>query len=44
VAVGLPVTAVNQTIPAPASAPIPANARTTANLVLIIGPDLAAHA
>jgi hypothetical protein len=44
VAVGLPVTAVNQTIPAPATAPIPANARTTANLVLIIGPNLAGSA
>jgi hypothetical protein len=44
VAVGLPVTAVNQTAPAPASAPIPAAERTTANLVLIIGPDLAGSA
>jgi hypothetical protein len=41
VAVALPVTAVNQTVPAPASAPIPAAVRTTANLVLVIGPDLA---
>jgi hypothetical protein len=44
VAVALPVTAVNQTVPAPASAPIPAAARTTANLVLVIGPDLAGSA
>jgi hypothetical protein len=44
IAVGLPVTAVNQTVPAPASAPIPAAERTTANLVLIIGPDLAGSA
>jgi hypothetical protein len=44
VAVGLPVTAVNQTAPAPATAPIPAAERTTANLVLIIGPDLAGSA
>ena len=44
VAVALPVTAVNQTVPAPASAPIPAAERTTANLVLVIGPDLAGSA
>jgi hypothetical protein len=44
VAVGLPVTAVNQTVPAPATAPIPAAERTTANLVLIIGPDLVGSA
>jgi LytR cell envelope-related transcriptional attenuator len=44
VAVALPVTAVNQTVPAPASAPIPAAERTTANLVLIIGSDLAGSA
>jgi hypothetical protein len=44
VAVGLPVTAVNQTVPAPATAPIPTAERTTANLVLVIGPDLAGHA
>jgi hypothetical protein len=43
-AVGLPVTAVNQTIPPPSTAPIPAAARTTANLVLVIGPDLAGSA
>jgi hypothetical protein len=42
--VALPVTAVNQTVPAPASAPIPAAERTTANLVLVIGPDLAGSA
>ena len=44
VAVGLPVTAVNTTVPAPSSAPIPAAERTTANLVLIVGPDLAGSA
>jgi hypothetical protein len=44
VAVGLPVTAVNQTVPPPSSAPIPAAERTTANLVLVIGPDLAGTA
>jgi hypothetical protein len=44
VAVALPVTAVNQTVPAPASAPIPAAERTTANLVLVIGSDLAGSA
>jgi hypothetical protein len=44
VAVGLPVTAVNLTAPAPASAPISAAERTAANLVLIIGPDLAGSA
>jgi hypothetical protein len=44
VAVGLPVTAVNTTVPAPSTAPIPAAERTTANLVLIIGPDLAGSA
>ena len=44
VAVGFPVTAVNTTVPAPSSAPIPAAERTTANLVLIIGPDLAGSA
>jgi hypothetical protein len=44
VAVGLPVTAVNQTVPAPSTAPIPAADRTNANLVLVIGPDLAGSA
>ena len=44
VAVGLPVTAVNVTIPPPASAPIPTSAKSTANLVLVIGPDLAGSA
>jgi hypothetical protein len=43
-AVGLPVTAVIQTIPPPATAPIPTTERTTANLVLVIGPDLAGRA
>ncbi len=40
--VGLPASAVFPEVPAPATAPIPASARTSANLVLIIGPDLAA--
>ena len=40
-AVGLGQSAVNATVPAPASAPIPATERSKANLVLIIGPDLA---
>lgn len=43
--VGLPVTkVVNPTTPLPATAPVPAVDRTTANLILIIGPDLAATA
>ena len=40
-AVGLSPSAVNTTIPAPASAPIPTSERSKANLVLVIGPDLA---
>lgn len=45
VAVGLPITRViNPTTPLPATAPIPAADRTAANLVLIIGPDLAGRA
>ena len=43
-AVGLPISAVNQTVPAPATAPIRPAERTTANLVLVIGPDLAGSA
>jgi hypothetical protein len=43
-AVGLPASAINPTIPAPLSAPIPPAERTTANLVLVIGPDLAGSA
>jgi hypothetical protein len=39
-AVGLTASAVYPTVPAPASAPIPATERSTANLVLVIGPDL----
>lgn len=39
--VGIPSSAVDPTVPAPASAPIPATERSTANLVLVIGPDLA---
>jgi LytR cell envelope-related transcriptional attenuator len=41
---GYEATAVNPTVPAPASAPIPAGDRQAANLVLVIGPDLAAKA
>ena len=43
-AVGLPASAVNTSLPAPASAPIPSADRQTANLVLVIGNDLAANA
>lgn len=43
-AVGLPASAVNPTVPPPASAPIPASERTSANLVLVIGPELASSA
>jgi hypothetical protein len=43
-AVGLPSSKVNPTIPPPAAAPIPAAERTKANLVLVIGPDLAGTA
>jgi hypothetical protein len=43
-AVGLPASAVNPTVPAPLSAPIPPAERTAANLVLVIGPDLAGSA
>jgi hypothetical protein len=42
--VGLPASAVYPTVPPPASAPIPSAAKTTGNLVLVIGPDLAASA
>jgi LytR cell envelope-related transcriptional attenuator len=42
--VGLPNSAVNTTIPAPATAPIRASERANANLVLVIGPDLAGSA
>ena len=41
-AVGLPSTAVSTTVPA--NAPIPAADKASANLVLIIGPDLAGAA
>ena len=44
VAVGLPATAVNATTPPPTSAPIPGGVASTANLVLVIGPDLAGSA
>ena len=42
--VGLSSSAVNTTIPAPASAPIPATERSKANLVLVIGPNLVSGA
>jgi LytR cell envelope-related transcriptional attenuator len=42
--VGLTAAAIVATAPPPASAPIPSTARTNANLVLIIGPDLAGKA
>ncbi len=41
VAAGLPVTAVVAQTPPPASAPIPTITGTTADLVLVVGPDLA---
>ena len=43
-AVGLGPSAVNTTIPAPATAPIPTSERSKANLVLVIGSDLASSA
>jgi hypothetical protein len=42
--VGLPTSAVNTTIPPPSTAPIPSSVLSSANLVLVIGPDLAASA
>ena len=42
--VGLTPAIVDPTIPAPASAPIPASERAGANLVLVIGPNLASTA
>ena len=42
--VGLSPSAVNTTIPAPATAPIPTSERSKANLVLVIGSDLASSA
>lgn len=39
--IGLTASAVNTTVPAPATAPIPASERASANLVLIVGSDLA---
>lgn len=42
--VGLTASSVNPTVPAPATAPIPAAERATANLVLIVGSDLAGQA
>jgi cytoskeletal protein RodZ len=38
--VGLAASAVYPTIPPPAAAPIPTTERATANLVLVVGPDL----
>ncbi len=43
-AVGLPATAVDPTSPPPASAPIPNGITANANLILVIGPDLAGSA
>ena len=43
-AVGLPPSAVNTTVPAPSNAPIPTSERAKADLVLVVGPDLAASA
>lgn len=40
--VGLPASAVFPQVPPPATAPIPTAERATANLVLVVGPDLAA--
>jgi len=42
--VGLPITAINTTIPAPATVPIKPAERAAANLVLVIGPNLAGTA
>lgn len=42
--IGLSPSAVNPTVPAPSTAPIPAAERATSNLVLIVGSDLAGHA
>jgi hypothetical protein len=42
--IGLPLSSVDPTVPPPASAPIPSYERTSANLVLVIGHDLAASA
>ena len=41
---GLTSAIVNTSVPPPASAPIPATERSTANLVLVIGPNLVAGA
>nr|MDQ2754829.1 LytR C-terminal domain-containing protein [Actinomycetota bacterium] len=38
---GLSTSAVNTTVPPPATAPIPARDKAAANLVVVIGPDLA---
>lgn len=42
--VGISDSAIDQTIPPPTSAPIPSSERSTANLVLVIGPDLESKA
>jgi hypothetical protein len=42
--VGLPNSAVNTTVPPPATAPMKPSTRVNANLVLVIGPDLAGSA
>jgi hypothetical protein len=43
-AVGLSSAHINSTVPPPATAPIPKSELSTANLVLVIGPDLASSA
>lgn len=42
--IGLTPSSVNTTVPAPATAPVPAAERASANLVLIVGSDLAGQA
>jgi hypothetical protein len=44
VTVGLTAADINPTTPPPASAPIPAAARANANLILVVGPNLAGTA
>jgi hypothetical protein len=42
--VGLPASAINPSVPPPATAPITVSSRTNANLVLVVGPDLTSTA
>lgn len=44
VTVGIPTSYVDQQVPPASSAPIPPSARSAANLVLVVGPDLASKA